>query len=264
MEFQFNPTVENIDSVPQDFRGLYAENEGGGYTLRSEDEGVKSAVSAITGLAKSLKVARAEAQGWKGKSVDLSALAEYGDSPEAILEGFQATLADASKGKKTQEDFLRQIEKVKADLGNEYSQKVQAEQQRAEALKNQLYNHLVTSEARAALAEAGAIDADLALPFLSQQVKVSEESGQFAVNVVDQAGDPRYSGVTGAPMSVNELVKEMKATEKFGPLFKSDQKSGSGAPAEGQRRAPARNQADMSPTDKIAAGLAKGQADKRR
>lgn len=260
MEFQFQPTVENIESVPQDFRGLYAEAEGGGYALRSDDEGVKSAVSAITGLSKALKVARTEAQGWKGKSVDLSALAEYGDSPEAILEGFQEKLAEATKGKKSQEDFLRQIEKVKADLGAEYGQKIEAEKQRSEALKNQLHGILVTGEARSALAEAGAIDADLALPFLTQQVKVAEEDGKFQVMVVDQAGDPRYSGVTGAPMSVKELVAEMKGQEKFGPLFKSESRSGSGAPANGQRRAPSRPTSELSATDKIAQGLAKGQA----
>jgi hypothetical protein len=264
MEFQFNPTVETLDNVPQDFRGLYAESESGGYQLRSDDEGVKSAVSAITGLAKSLKAARAEAQGWKGKSVDLGQLAEYGETPEAILEAFNEKLNEAVKGKKTQEDFLRQVEKVKSDLGAEYAQKIEAEQARAEALKNQLHGILVTGEARSALAEAGAIDADLALPFLSQQVRVAEEDGKFQVLVVDQAGDPRYSGVTGAPMSVKELVMEMKGQEKFGPLFKSESKSGAGTPAAGQRRAPAPGGENMSSTDKIAAGLAKGQATPRR
>jgi len=260
MEFEFKPTVENIDSVPQDFRGLYAEQDGGGFALRSDDDGVKSAVSAISGLAKSLKVARAEAQGWKGKAVDLGNLSEYGESPEQILEAFNEKLADASKGKKTQEDFLRQVEKVKADLGAEYGQKIEAEQQRAQALTNQLHGILVTGEARSALAEAGAIDADLALPFLSQQIKVAEENGKFQVMVVDQAGDPRYSGTTGAPMSVNELVLEMKGQEKYGPLFRSENKSGGGTPAEGQRRQVTKSAGDMSSTDKIASGLAKGQA----
>ena len=262
MEFQFNPTVENLDSVPQDFRGLYAEADGGGFALRSDDDGVKSAVSAITGLAKSLKVARAEAQGWKGKAVDLGALAEYGETPEQILEGFQAALAEAAKGKKTQEDFQRQVEKIKTDLGSEFAQKIEAEQKRAEALQAQLYNHLVTSEARTALAEAGAIDSDLALPFLTQQVKVSEEEGKFLVTVVDQAGDPRYSGTTGAPMSVKELVAEMKGQEKYGPLFKSESRSGAGTPADGQRRAPQRQTEDLSSTQKIARGLEKGLAKK--
>jgi len=264
MEFQFIPEVASLDAVPQDFQGLYSEGEGGKYVLRTDDDGVKSAVSAITGLSKALKVARAEAQGWKGKSVDLSALAEYGDTPESILEGFQNTLAEATKGKKTQEDFQRQVEKIKSDLGSEYAQKIEAEQKRAEALKNQLHSILVTGEARSALAEAGAIDTDLALPFLTQQVKVSEEDGKFQVMVVDHAGDPRYSGVTGAPMSVKELVAEMKGQEKFGPLFKSDQRSGGGTkPDVGRRQTQApRGGDDLSSTGKIAQGLQKGLAKK--
>lgn len=261
MEFQFEPTVDNIDKVPQDFRGLYTEAEdGSGYTLRADDDGVKSAVSAISGLSKALKVARSEAQGWKGKAVDLGELAEYGETPEQILEGFNAKLADAAKGKKSQEDFQRQVEKVKQDLGSEFTQKIESEQQRSEALKNQLHSILVTGEARSALAEAGAIDPDLALPFLSQQVKVNEEDGEFQVLVVDQAGDPRYSGTTGAPLSVKELVQEMKGQEKYGPLFKSEQRSGAGTPASGQRRQGQPNPEDKTANGKIASGLARGLA----
>ena len=255
MEFQFNPKVESLDSVPQDFRGLYTEVEDGGYALRSDDDGVKSAVSALTGMSRALKVARAEAQGWKGKSVDLSALSEFGDTPEAILEGFKNTLADATKGKKTQEDFQRQIEKIKADLGSSHVKEIESVQARADAYKNQLYSHLVTSTAKSALHEAGAVDPDLVLPFLAQQVKVSEESNQFAVSVVDSAGDTRYSGTTGAPMGVAELVQEMKATEKYGPLFKSEKPSGGGTqPGVGRPRSRG-NGEDLSPAEKISRGL---------
>jgi len=263
MEFEFQRSVESIDKVPQDFQGLYVEAEdSGGFILRTDDPAVTSAVAAITGLNKSLKAARGEVKNLKGQRVDLSPLSEYGESPEEIAERFKEQLADAAKGKKTQEDFQRQVEKIKADLGSEYGQKIEAEQQRSEALKGQLHGILVTGEAKSALAEAGSIDADLALPFLTQQVKVAEEDGKFQVMVVDQAGDPRYSGITGAPMSVKELVQEMKGQEKFGPLFKSDQRSGSGAPAEGRRRT-GQPKGDMSSTDKIAAGLAKGQASRR-
>lgn len=259
MEFEFKPQVDSLDNVPENFRVFYEEGDNG-FALR-DDPSVKTAVASITGLGKSLKAARGERDNLKGQAVDLSPLSEYGATPEEIAEGIQAKLQESAKGKKTQEDFLRQVEKVKADLGAEYGQKIEAEQTRAEALKNQLHSILVTGEARSALAEAGAIDADLALPFLAQQVKVAEEDGKFQVMVVDQAGDPRYSGTTGAPMSVRELVGEMKGQEKFGPLFKSDQRSGSGAPANGQRRAaPTRGRDEMSSREKIAAGLRKGQA----
>lgn len=258
MEFEFNPTVDSIETVPQDFRGLYVETDGK-FTL-NDDPAIKSAVSAITGLNRSLKAARGEAKDLKGRQVDLSALSEYGSTPDEIIEGFQATLADAVKGKKTAEDFQRQVAKVKEDLGQAHLAELTRERTRSEALTGQLHGILVTGEARSALAEAGAIDSDLALPFLSQQIKVSEEDGKFAVNVVDSTGDPRYSGTTGAPMSVAELVAEMKGQEKYGPLFKSEKASGGGTPANRGRQTMQKDTADMSPKDRIKAGLEARQA----
>jgi len=253
MEFNFNQTVDTIESVPKDFQGLYVENDGK-YTL-SDDAAVKSAVSAITGLNRSLKAARGEAKDLKSRQIDLSSLSEYGSTPDSILEGFQASMSEATKGKKSQEDFQRQVTKVKEDLGQAHQAELLKEQARSQALTGQLHGILVTGAARSALAEAGAIDTDLALPFLSTQIKVTEEAGKFAVNVVDSTGDPRYSGTTGAPMSVNELVEEMKGQEKFGPLFKSDKASGAGTKPNQARQGVPKDTGDMSPKDQIKAGL---------
>ena len=258
MEFDFSQKVDSLDTVPKDFQGLYSKGEDDkGYVLRSDDEAVTAAVSAITGLNRSLKASRAETRALKGNKVDLSVLSEYGDAPDKILEGFKTTLADATKGTKTQEDFQRQISKVKGELAEAHKTELGARDTRIEALTGQLHGILVTGEAKSALGEHGSIDADLALPFLARQIKVSEEDGKFSVNVVDAAGDPRYSGVTGAPMSVNELVAEMKSQEKYGPLFKSDGKSGAGTPADGARRQQGKPQdtKDMSPTQKIKKAL---------
>jgi hypothetical protein len=258
MAFEFNQKVKDLSSVPNDFQGLYeAAGDGDGFVLRADDA-TKSAVSAITGLNKALKVARAEAAGFKGSAVDLSALADYGKDPSEILTSFNEKLAAAIKDQPTKEDMARQLDKIKADLSKAHSEELKVSSKRGDALKSQLYGHLVTSAAKTALAEAGAIDSDLALPFLERQVKVIEEDGTFSVNVVDGTGDARYSGVTGSPMSVGELVAEMKANEKYGPLFKSEVGAGgSGTPAEGGRRsnANAGDKADKSPTEKIRSGL---------
>ncbi len=264
MEFEFvnNQTVPSDKfetTVPQDFHGLYVEKDGK-YVLNSEDGAVGSAVKAITKLNTSLRAARAEAAGLKGRSADLSALAEYGDSPEAIIEGIQAKIAEIKETHKTKggEELERKVGKIKEDLASTHKKEVEARDERIAALTRQLHGHLVTSTATAALAEAGAIDVDLVLPHLSGQVKVSEEDGKFLVNVVDKAGDPRYSGATGAPMTIKELVAEMKAAEKFAPLFKSESHSGGGRPTTsrpGQRA----GDGPKSSRQKIASGIAGGQ-----
>lgn len=263
MEFNFDPTVDSIDTVPSDFRGLYEEVEGGKFVFKS-DEFSKSMISLATGLNTALKASRAEARALKGKSVDLSALADYGDSPEAIAEAFTSKLAEAGKGKKSQEDIDRQVTKIKADLAQEYETKLETSTSRGDNFKSQLYTHLVTSEAKTALAEAGAINSELALPFVQGQVKVSEgENGKFMVHVVDKTGDPRYSGVTSSPMSVKELVAEIKSNKEFAPLFKSESSSGGGTTPEVRMARQTVDDADKKPVDKIRAGIEARRRNKR-
>lgn len=256
MEFDFSPSVDSIELVPTDFQPLYEEKEGK-HVLKS-DSTSKSAISAITGLHRALKASRAEVKVLKDGRVDLSPLKEFGDTPQSIAEAFDAKLAEVSKGghQKSKEELERQVSKIKEDLAKTYTTELEKERTRNGALQNHLYTHLVVAEAKTALAEAGAIDTELALPFIQSQVKVTEENGKFSVQVVDKAGDTRYSGETASPMSVRELVGLMKADSKYGPLFKSESRSG-GDTKPGERTSVKKieNGSDKAPVDKIRAGL---------
>ena len=261
MEFNFgdNQVVDNLDKVPTDFHGLYVE-DGEKFKLDSETAGVKSAISAITGLNKALVAARAEAKAHKGKVVDLSGLSEYGETPEAIAENIKVQIAEASKASKGKgaEEIEKAVKSAKEALGTEHGKQIEKLNVRNEALKSQLYSEFVQSKASSALAEAGVVDVDLALPHVVTQVGVAEEEGQYKVHVVDKGGDVRYSGTTGTHMNIKELVAEMKGNEKFHPLFKSETRSGGGTtPTTPRVKTPSGK--EMSATEKIAAGLNKGQ-----
>ena len=134
MEFDFNKSlsVDAIESVPEDFRGLYVEDEGGKFKLNTDDETTKSAVASITRLNKALVASRAEAKANKAKQVDLSALAEFGDTPDAILEGFNAQIEEARKaGKgKDAEALERQVSKIKEDLQKAHQAELDARDKR--------------------------------------------------------------------------------------------------------------------------------------
>jgi hypothetical protein len=259
MDFDFSKStvVDSLEAVPQDFQGLYKKGDDGKFTLESDHAGVKSAVAAVIGLNRALVAARAEAKAHKGKAVDLTALADFGETPEAILTTFNTKLSEAGKGKSA-EEFKAQVEKVKHDLATGHAKELEKVTARVTALQRQLHAQLVTSTATSALIEAKAIDPDLARPFIERQVKVSEENGEFVVNVVDDAGDPRYSGTTGKPMTIIELVAEMKGKEKYAPLFKSESHSGGGARPDAGRRATAQVQTgEKTSLDKISSGLGK-------
>lgn len=265
MEFDFssNTSVADLATIPPDFQGLYKKGDDGKFALDSDNPGVKSAVAAVTRLNQALKASRAEA---KAKKVDLTPLSEYGDSPEKILEAFNVRISELNESlkKKGGEDLQRQVEKIKQELAGAHARDLQGRDARITALTGQLHSILVDNEAKTALAEAGVIDAELALPFLRQQVSVKEENGKFTVNVLDAAKDTRYSGVTGAPMTIKELVSEMKANAKYGPLFKSEAPTGGGkGPGSGPNQRQVNTSKDtsqLSAIDKISQGLSKGLA----
>lgn len=257
MDFEFQE-VESLDVVPEQFRGLYAEADGK-FRLNETYKGV---AEAVTGLNRSLKASRAEAKALKGSKVDLSALADFGDSPEAIAQAVQDRIKELEGQLANGDKAKLNLDKVKEDLAKAHSKDLEKVTKRSEALQTQLYGLLVENAATTAIAELKGIP-ELLMPFVKTQVNVVEEEGEFRVFVVDAQGDRRYSGVTGQPMSIKELVSEMKANEKFGRLFESEAPQGGGTPPGGARRPSQQPAGERSSVDKIAAGLAKGQARSR-
>lgn len=252
-DFGQNQTVASLDKVPADFRGLYKQ-EGEQFKLDSDHPGVKSAVSVITGLNRALVASRAEAKGYKDKAVDLSPLADYGSDPATILEGFTTKLKDAGKGKG--EDVTTAVAKAKDAMAQEHARQLKARDERETKLTGQLHKVLVGQAATAALAEADAVDVDLAMPHVVANVRaVQLDSGEVGVVVIDQTGQPRYSGVTGQHMNIKELVAEMRGQDKFAPLFKSKTPSGGGGQPTRRPVQGGSGEDTRTGTDKIAAAV---------
>ena len=108
MIFNFgdNQQVSDINTVPEQFRPLYAAVEGqeGVHKLKNDDPTVKGAIEAVLGLNTALLAARGDVKKVKEGVIDLSPLADYGtDVPsiQAKIEELNAQLADAKKGKDT-------------------------------------------------------------------------------------------------------------------------------------------------------------------
>lgn len=260
MDFDFNENqqVDNLEKVPQDFRGLYVEGEDGKYKLDSENESVKSAVSAVTRLNQALRAARADAKAKGEKSVDLSPLEDFGKTPDEIRQAFDSRIEELRTELTKDGDAKVNLDKIKQEMATAHAKDLEKREAREKALQDQLYGMLVKSEAVNAIAEAKG-DTELLMPFIVNQVKVVEEDGQFQAYVVDPQGDRRYSGVTGQPMTIKELVAEMKGNEKYGRLFESEQPPGGGTPPGGPSQRPAPRTQQLSANEKISAGLAKQQ-----
>jgi hypothetical protein len=247
MDFLFQP-VDSLESVPAQFRPLYASEAKDGKFVPLESH--KGVVEAITGLNTALKAERNS----KKKVVDLAPLAEFGDSVEAIHTTFTTKLKEMSE--QVAQGGKVNVEKIKAEIAQQYAGEVSKHKTRGEALEKQLYKLLVENTAQSAvMAHKGM--AELLLPFITSQVKVKEENGEFSVFVVDQTGDRRYSPVTGQPMTITDLVAEMKGQPKYGPLFESSAPEGGGmTPGSGKTPLAKKVKTEnLSPNERIAAGL---------
>ncbi len=256
MDIDLSGPIEDISKVPEPFRFMLAEGEDKKYTVIPEH---KPIADAITGLNRSLKAARQEA---KTKTpVDLTLLADYGATPEEIAAGIQTKLAEAREAAKGGD--AKALERLRTDLVTAHTADVKKHTARNEALQTQLYGLLVENSAREAITELKGVP-DLLLPFIKTQVKPQEKDGVYSVIVVDAAGEQRYSGVTGQPMSIKELVAEMKANEKYGRLFESETQIGSGFKPDGGRKPAPGAKPDQTPTGKISSGLTKRLAGRAR
>ncbi|MFA5702892.1 MAG: hypothetical protein WC982_05165 [Advenella sp.] len=255
MDFEFlkNPTVDDINKVPEQFRGLYAQGENG-YALGENYQGVASAVD---GLNKSLKAARRDADEAKRNRPDVSGFAQVGQL--LGLEGDDAASAEALRGAveriiSESKDGKVNWDKMKRDLESGFNSKLTAKDGELQAMSKTLQKYLVTTAAVQAIASHKGVP-DLLLPHIQAKTKVIKDGEDYVVRVVDESGDPR-GNASGGFMTVEDLVKELKAHPTFGRAFESESPSGSGV-RPGQQGKPKPTNRELSPTEKIAAGLAK-------
>lgn len=257
LEFFDTATLPSLDKVPDQFKPLFAKDEATGTFKIADDPKVKGAVEAIVGLNRSLKAARAEAQGLKGKAVDLAALSDYGASVEEIAAGVKAKVEEltgqlAEKGK-----VKIDLDKMKSELAAAHTKEKAGLETRIKSLTDQLTVILVDNAIRQAIGDQ-AIDPDLLIPFVRKHVATVEDGGMFRVHVIDEQGNQRINGGTGQDMSIPELVKDMKAATKYAPLFKSEAPRGGGAPPGGSTGRVQRDSGStLSPTEKIKRALDK-------
>lgn len=254
-KFSENETIETLDSVPENLRGAYVEGDNG-FTIADALKGIVGAFDGANNANQKIRLDLKNAQ--KGK-VDLSALSDYGTTPEEIAAaiGEKVTeLSDVIDSKKN----LVNPEKIRQQMTTSFESTKSEYQQKIDAYKGQLYDITVQKEAVSAIAaEKG--DAKLLMPFITNQVKMVEEDNKLQARIVDQAGEVVY-GQMGNPMTIREKIAEMKLDPDFGKLFESQQIQGSGKQGGGGNNSRQHQQQGVAVHDRpavsnIAAGLAK-------
>ena len=266
--FKF-PNFDNLEDVPEKYRPYYVEVEGG-YGV---DPKLKPLVDDYVGVSTALAGARND----KKKANDESATrrqaltafdelanafgVEVGEAGVAeAIKTFVTELQDQVKGGKQMKIDLDKIrgtfEKEKAELTATKDKEIA---QRDAAISK----YLIGNVAAGALAKhKGSIE--LLSPIISSRAEViREDNGEYSVRIKDDEGTHRMNA-SGGWMNIDELVTELKSDSKYARAFESESPGGTGSLPGAMRKSPLNNNGgqkrdEMSATQKIGAGLRKGQ-----
>lgn len=120
-------------------------------------------------------------------------------------------------------------DKLRAQMNDQHAKDLAKKDESLTVMQKLIQSKVVDAEAVSSIAAEGGVP-DLLLPHVQRFVKTDES---FNPIVVDASGTPRVDG-KGNPMTIRDLVKEMRASEVFGRAFNGSGQSGSGTqPANG-------------------------------
>jgi len=213
--------VEKLDDVEEASRGLYVEKDG---KFVLDVDGIED----TSGLKSALQKERSARE---AKDKQVRAWERLGKSPEDIenLIAEQDKIAEErAKAEEEKAAKAGEWDKLKAQMNDKHQVELKAKDDSISSMRKALEKHLVDAAATSAIAAEKGVS-DLLLPHVQKHVKVVEEDGEFVVKVVDAKGDPRVNG-KGDPLTISDLVKEMKESEVYGRAFDASGQSGSGKP----------------------------------
>ncbi|RLE28255.1 MAG: hypothetical protein DRJ65_00060 [Acidobacteria bacterium] len=203
--------LDTLDGLDDALKGLYIEKDGTFY-LDADLEDVSGLKSALEKERAERRRLKAEADKFAGVDPDRYAKlikdAEDADAKKAADEGNWDALRD--------------------QLTTKHSEEMEAKDLKVSQLVTTVEHQLIDVEAVRALAEAGGVS-ELLLPHVKSRARAVEEDGVYVVRVIDEKGKTRISDAAGTPMTIKNLVAEMKTNETYMPAFAASGESGSGS-----------------------------------
>lgn len=219
--------VEKIEDAPEAVRSFYKASDDGKFVLAVEEVG-GYALENISGLKSALGKERGTREQLERDVVRFKDI-DPDKAREAMAKWEEFQTIDPAK--EADKIANTKFEAARDQLVKSHEAALKPLSERAAKLTSAVDALTRKQQATAAIAEAkGAVE--LLLPHVLGHTTVKEtEAGEFVVEVVDPAGATRF-GSTGQPMTVAELVAEMKGAETFSRAFDGDGQSGSGKTAD--------------------------------
>jgi hypothetical protein len=138
-------------------------------------------------------------------------------------------LAEAKK--QFEQQLADKYEGAQKQLLAKHTEEIKARDSMLSSTQAQLQAQLIASAGVSAINAAGG-SVDLLLPIVERTTRMKlGEDGRYYAEVVDMTGTPRLSTKSGStsPMSVAELVEELRGDEKFARAFDGTGAKGSGS-----------------------------------
>lgn len=205
--------ADSLDAIPEAQRSLYKAD---GDKFRLDLDGYEDPAGLKSALDKERKAAKdaiGMAKAWK----------ELGKTPEEIQE----LLAAQDQAERDKLVKGGEWDKLKGQMTEQHQAELAKREEALKGMRGHLEKHLVDAGGVAAIAAAEG-NVELLLPHVKSRVKVIEENGDYAVRVVDAAGNPRVN-VSGEFLSMSDLVGEMRQNPVFAAAFMAPNASGGGA-----------------------------------
>lgn len=161
----------------------------------------------------------------EAKSAKAKLAAYEGIDPERHKQ-LEADAAEAERKKAAAEGDFKQLE---AQLVKKYEGEKEVLSGEVKRMRTSMEKNLIDAAAATELARHSDSPRML-LPHIRSQMKVVEADGEFYARVVDENGNVRIgNGQGSSPMTLPELIEEMKQDKEFAPAFRGTGASGGGA-----------------------------------
>lgn len=215
--------VEKLEEIAEPVRPLYQEKDGKFFLDVEPVNGY--ALEDVAGLKSSLGKERTRA----------NALAKdferYKDlDPDKARDALQklAELGNIDPLKEADKIVDQRVKAATGQLVEKHQKELDTERKERLSLESAFQEVLIDRAATAALAEAkGSVE--LLLPHVQRHTRVRKtEDGRRIVEVIDKDGNVRIANAKGDPMTITDLVQEMRKSEAFGRAFEGTGNSGSG------------------------------------
>ena len=221
----FKLIVKDINTIDEAHRPMYVERDG---EFHLDVDGVDEHPSVVK-LKQQQEAARRSERAMK---TQIEKWEKIGKTDEEI----QALIAAEENNKQTALERAGEWDKLKEQMNKKHQEEQKrwegltaAEKENNTKLRGKLERYLVDAKATAAIAAAEG-EPELLLPIVKRFMKVVEDpdTGEFSTSIVDDKGGARVNG-KGDPLTIDELLAEMKGSEKLGRAFKASGSSGGGS-----------------------------------